>query len=120
MYKKVSFLFSVSLSDGTPITEELQPIILEWYYDYGASNADSSMLDVELNFIDSDIIECSYVIKNNNFDTFLRKRFFEVYHDSIADPDEDGNYPLEINGNVVSIYGKVKDIIFTVSPKTSL
>lgn len=122
IWKMVSFRFSVFLSNGLLlITPELKDKILEWYYEYGRNNADSvGMLDSQFVFVDSNIIECSYIIKKDDFENHLCRGFIKSYHEVIADPDYDGNYPLNIDEININIKGKLIDTLFSVSTKTSL
>jgi hypothetical protein len=119
--KIVSFHFKVCLSNGMEIPCGLKNEILEWYSTYGGSNAETSeMLESVFKFIDSDIIECSYIIRKDIFEGYLMNGAIKLEHTMIADPDRSGNYPILINNDEVKIYGELTDVIFSVKTKTSL
>jgi hypothetical protein len=119
--KIVSFRFKVCLSNGKDITFHMKETILNWYYAYGGSNAESSdMLESEFKFVDSDIIDCTYVIHKDTFDGYLTNGYIKTEHQMIADPDRSGNYPVVISGEEVKIYGELTDVLFSVKTKTSL
>jgi hypothetical protein len=119
--KIVSFRFKVCLSDGMEIPDVMKKEILNWYATYGGSNAESSeMLESVFKFVDSDIIECAYVIHKDIFDGYLINGAIKLEHALIADPDRSGNYPVVINGEEVKIYGELTDVLFSVKTKIPL
>lgn len=119
--KIVSFRFKVCLSNGMEIPCELKNEILEWYSIYGGSNAETSeMCESMFKFVDSDIIECAYIIRKDIFEGYLMNGAIKLEHTMIADPDRSGNYPILINDVEVKIYGELTDVIFSVKTKTSL
>jgi hypothetical protein len=119
--KTVSFRFKVCLSNGMEIPFHMKEEILEWYANFGGSNAESSeMLESMFKFVDSDIIECTYVIHKDVFDGYLTNGAIKTEHAMIADPDRSGNYPVVINDEEVKIYGELTDVLFSVKTKISL
>jgi len=119
--KFVSFRFAVMLSNGMKITPEMKEQILDWYYTYGGSNAESSdMLESEFKFIKANIIECSYKIKKEIFEEYIQNESLRSEHASIANPDRSGNYPIEIGDITVKIYGNLKDSLVSVETIPSL
>ena len=119
--KIVSFRFKVYLSNGMEIPFHMKEEILEWYATFGGSNAESSeMLESVFKFVDSDIIECTYIIRKDIFDGYLTNGAIKLEHSLIADPDRSGNYPITINGEEVKIYGEMTDVLFSVKTKTPL
>jgi hypothetical protein len=119
--KIVSFRFKVCLSNGMDIPCVLKNEILEWYATYGGSNAESSeMLESVFKFVDSDIIECTYIIRKDIFEGYLANGAIKSEHTMIADPDRSGNYPIIIKGEEVKIYGEITDVLFSVKPEILL
>jgi len=119
--KIVSFRFKVCLSDDKEIPRHMKEEILEWYSTYGGSNAETNeMLESEFKFVDSDIIECTYVIHKDTFDGYLTNGFIKSEHATIADPDRSGNYSINVNGEDVKIYGELTDVLFSVKTKIPL
>jgi hypothetical protein len=119
--KFVSFSFAVVLSNGMKIVPEMKEQILDWYYTYGGSNAESSdMLESEFKFVKSNIIECSYKIKKEIFEQYVQSGNLKSEHSSIANPDRSGNYPIEIGDITVKIYGNLKDSLVSVQTESIL
>ncbi len=102
----VSFRFGVCLPKGTEITSDLKEAILDWYNLYGGSNAeDAEMVKSKFEFVDTNIIKCSYKIKETLYNHYKINGFLGMYYMSIADPDDDGNHPIDVNGTQVRIQG---------------
>jgi hypothetical protein len=107
---KVSFRFIVDFCgnflDELDVTSEYHRLILSWYNKHGRYVAKSNdMENVTFEFVDDGVIECSYDISEELYNDYVRTDDLFIYHSGIADPDDDGNSPVEINGKEWLIRG---------------
>lgn len=109
---KVSFRFSVDFTgnfiDELEVIPEDHELIISWYNKHGKYVAKSNdMKNATFKFVDEAVIECSYDISEDLHKTYIKTDDLSIYHSMIADPDDDGNYPIEIDGKEWLIRGGV-------------
>jgi hypothetical protein len=109
---KVSFRFAVdfcgNLYNKLDITSDHHEMILKWYNKHGGYIAESNdMENVMFEFVGIDVIECSYELSEELYKLYLKTDDFYINHRMIADPDDDGNYPVKIDGKEWLIHGSI-------------
>ena len=102
-YVKISFKFEVSFLgavDNFPINSEHSEKIINWYLDYigdlDDEGIDKDTLEFKLVEDTDNIYKCTYTMKKEKAEN-LTDRGFKSIHQLIVDPDEDGNYPIEMD-----------------------
>ena len=106
----VSFDFAVdfcgNFDDELSVSDKHHALILSWYKKHGRYVAKSNdMLNVEFKFVDESVIRCSYTISEDLYNSYIKTDDLVIYHSGIADPDDDGNCPVEIDGKEWLIRG---------------
>jgi hypothetical protein len=99
----ISFKFTVSFLGGagnlSPNPEHSEKII-NWYLDYigdlDDEGIDKDTLEFKLVEDTHNIYKCTYTMKKEKAEN-LTDRGFRFIHQLIVDPDEDGNYPIEMD-----------------------
>ena len=109
---KFSFRFTVdfcgNFDDELDVTSDHHDLILEWYNKHGKYVARSNdMKNVTFKFVDDTVIECSYDLSDELYKLYKKNDDFEIYQEGIADPDDDGNSPVEINDQEWLIRGSI-------------
>ncbi len=107
---KFSFRFAVdfcgNFDDELDVTSDHHEMILEWYKKHGRYVARSNdMENATFKFVDDAVIECSYDLSEELYTLYRKSDDFDIYQEGIADPDDDGNSPVEIDGKEWLIRG---------------
>ena len=107
---KFSFRFTVefcgNFDDELDVTSDHHELILEWYNKHGAYVAKyNDMENVTFTFVNERVIECSYYLSEKLYTLYRNNDDFDIYQEGVADPDDDGNSPVEIEGKEWLIHG---------------
>jgi hypothetical protein len=111
---KVSFCFTVefcgNFDDELDVTSDHHELILDWYNKHGKYMAKhNDMTNVVFKFLDTQVVECSYELSDELYSLYKKNDDLVIYQMGIADPDDDGNSPVEIDGNEWLIRGITGD-----------
>jgi hypothetical protein len=128
-YFKVSFKFEVmfcgNLENDLNIAPEHTELVINWYMDYGYFDEDMEDPVMELVKGTANQFCYTYLIKKSVYDK-LGESNIKINHKMIADPDDDGNYPVEIDdenwliaGNLIEENYKIEEVV-TMKEITSM
>lgn len=96
---RISFNIEVSIFDGgdTIPTNNYIETIKKWYIE-----AVYDQLNFTIDHVENSVFKIEYDTETEEDDEFL-----QIEKEMIADPDDDGNYPIIVNNRYYLISGKV-------------
>lgn len=100
--KMIKFTFTASTRAGP--NADIISKLLEWYRNFADNFADEYP-GMEIKYLKKGEFEGTYIIDASRPHKYLRMDI-----ESFVDPDDDGNYPIVVNGKKYNVVGKLLTI----------